>query len=138
MPLSRRISSAAGVVGLFAPSMMHLALHPVGVALVDHAAERRRDEDVAGDRDEVVRARSSSAPANSVIRLPPARCSWSALGVDPVVGADRAVGVGDGDHLRAELLHDPRGPGADVAVALDDEARVRRAEAESPAPPRGT
>ena len=40
------------------------------------------------------------------------------------------MGVGDGDHLGAELLHDPRRPGADVAEALDDEAGVGRAQAQ--------
>ena len=52
------------------------------------------------------------------------------VGVDPGVVADRAVGVGDGDHLGAELLHDPRRPRADVAEALDDEGGVGGAEAE--------
>ena len=51
-------------------------------------------------------------------------------GVDAVLVLDGAVRVGDGDHRRAELLHDPGGPGADVAVALDDELGRGGAEAE--------
>ena len=52
------------------------------------------------------------------------------VGVDPGVVSDRAVGVGDGHHLGAQLLHDSRRPGPDVAEALDDEAGVGRAQAQ--------
>ena len=50
--------------------------------------------------------------------------------VDARVAADRPGGIGDADHLGPELLHDPGRPRADVAVALDDEGRVGRAQPE--------
>ena len=71
-----------------------------------------------------------SAPSNSVILPPSGDVVVQRVGVDPAVVSDRAVGVGDGDHLGAELLHDPRRPRADVAEALDDEGGVGRAQAE--------
>ena len=71
-----------------------------------------------------------SAPSNSVIFPPPAHVLLELVGVDSVVVADRAVGVGNADHPGAELLHDPRRPGADVAESLDDEGRVGGAEAQ--------
>src|SRR5215208_4837401 len=53
-PLSARIASAFGVVGLLAPSAIILHLSR-SAALVDHAAKRRRDEDVALDVEQLVR-----------------------------------------------------------------------------------
>src|SRR6266545_702361 len=106
----------------------HLAVDPVGVALVNHPAEGRRDQDVAGDCEEVVGADhlragelDELAPMIEDVRAELHR-------VDPLVVADRPGSVRRTDHRRAELLHDSRRPRADVAVALHGEGCLRRGE----------
>ena len=107
----------------------HLALHPVSVLLVDHAAERRGDEDVARDRDQV-RGRDLLAALEFGEPATLADVGVEPVGIDAALVADRAGRVGDSHHRRPELLHDASRPGPDVAVSLDDEGGVRGAEAQ--------
>ena len=86
-PLSLRISSALGVVGLFAPSTTMRQRMRVGVLGVDHAAERRRDEDVALERDELVRVDLLGAAVELAHRAALANVLGELVGVDAVLGA---------------------------------------------------
>jgi hypothetical protein len=88
-----------------------LAVHVVGVLLVNHAAEGRRDEDVAGDRDEV--GGRQRLPALELDQLASVvNVLVEGVRVDARVAADRPAGIGDADHLGPELLHDPGRPRA--------------------------
>ena len=71
-----------------------------------------------------------STPSNSVIFPPAATWSCRALASIPASFRIAPLASETADHLGAELLHDPGCPRADVAEALDDEARVGRAHAE--------
>ncbi len=54
IPRSVRISSASGVTGWFAASTTAFARDLLGVAGVDHAAERGRDQPVDVEKQKVV------------------------------------------------------------------------------------
>ena len=108
-----------------------LGVEQVGVVGVDHAAERGGDEDVALEREQLLGRDRLDARAVELGQLAAAAdVRLQRLGVEPVLGVDRAVGVGGGDDGAAELGHDARGPRADVAEALDDDARVGGLQAE--------
>jgi hypothetical protein len=104
----------------------HPALHPVGVLLVDHPAERSRDEDVALERDQVVRVDLLSARVEVGDLAAVAHVLRELVGVDPVAAGDRPARVRHADHPRAELLHQPRGPRAHVSESLHHEGRIGR------------
>ena len=111
----------------------------VGVAGVDHAAERGGDEDLALEREQLLGRDRLDAVAVELGQLAArAHVRLQRLGVEPVLGVDRAVRVGDADHRAAELGDDARRPRADVAEALDDDAASRGLRGRAPAPPRGT
>ena len=73
---------------------------------------------------------STPSPSNSVSLPPPRTCACSASVSSPSSEWIAPCGVGDADDGAAELRHDPRRPRADVAEALDDDARVGGLEAE--------
>ena len=105
----------------------HPGVDPVGVALVDHAAERRRNQHVALDGDQVVGAdHLGPLVLGELASLP--QVTYECVRIDPPFALDRAGRVGDADHLCAELLKNARGPGADVPEALYDEGAFGRRE----------
>ena len=95
-----------------------LGRHRVGVALVDHAAQRRGDQQVAGGGQQLV-GRDLLHPVELGDLAALGHVRGQRVGVDAAVGVHGAVGVGHGHHRRAQVLGDPPRPGAHVAEALD-------------------
>ena len=137
-PLSLRISSAVGVVGLLAPSMTARALsgRRCSAWIIPPSA--------AGMRTSHSRPISSSAvdhlDARELRELPArrrcgARSAWGSMPASQRIAPNASETP---TIFAAEVGDDPRRPRADVAEALHDDARLRRAEAERSARPRGT
>ena len=91
----------------------HPAVEKVGVVGVDHPAERGGDEHVARGAQELLAVDGLAAVE---LVQPPAGgdVAGEGVGVQAAVVAHGAMRVGGSDHRRAELLHHPRRPRADV------------------------
>jgi hypothetical protein len=90
----------------------------VGVGAMDHAAERRGDQEVAGDGEDLLvgdRLALREARDGAVLRhVREQRRHVEAVGV-----VQAAVDVRDRHHLATQLVEEAGGEGADVAEALD-------------------
>ena len=134
-PLSSRISSAAGVVGPFAPSTMIFAFTCAALSVGDHLLQRTRREHVALEQQQLfVRDRVCAPEAAERTGL--ALVRDRGLHVDPVRVREPRRRVGDGDDRRAVLGEELREERADVAEALHRDGRPLERRAAACAPPR--
>ena len=130
MPRSRRIVSASGVVGPFGRLDDDLALQAARVLDGDLLLARGRDDDLARHLEDVRRADLAGvgvAGERAVLGAPAGhRRDVEAVGID-----EPGLGVGHRDDARADRIELGGGDRADVAEALDRDARLADVHADA-------
>jgi hypothetical protein len=106
----------------------HPCADRAGVGRGDRAAEGGGNQDLALEREQLLRWDRCGTPGVAGVRIldQPAACgqvSLERVRVDADLGVARAARVGDGDQLAPELGDDPSDPVADVSEPLHDHAR---------------
>ena len=123
MPRSSRMSSASVVVGPLAASTMRLRLDLAGVALGDLASSGGRNQDIAGQLQQLGVAIHGLRVRQAAGRAMFLHIAERHVDVDAVFVVDAAEDIGQADDLAARARCSRRAADrADVAEALHDDA----------------